>query len=130
MIRLRTIAFVAVGMALTGAAAQAADGKQMFLDNCSACHQPTGKGIPGAFPALAGSKVATGPAADAASVVLNGRGGMPSFRNDLSDADIATILSYVRSAWGNKASPLTAQVVASRRRAGTKENAGAALTAH
>lgn len=131
MIRVRLIALAAAGvMALTGAQAQAADGRQLFLDNCSACHQVTGKGIPGAFPALAGSKVALGPAPAAAGIVLNGKGGMPAFRDDLSDADIAAVLTYVRSAWGNKAPGLTVAVVSPVRRTGKRENPKAALTAH
>jgi len=131
MIRWRSIVLAAATLSLGAAVqAQAADGKQLFLDNCSACHQPTGKGIPGAFPALAGSKIATGPAIGAATIVLNGKGGMPSFRDDLSDADIAAALTYVRAAWGNKAQGVPAGVVASVRRTGKRENPGAALTAH
>lgn len=131
MIRVSSIALAAAALFLGAAAeAQAADGKQLFLDNCSACHQPTGKGIPGAFPALVGSKIATGPAVGAATIVMNGKGGMPSFRDDLSDADIAAALSYVRTSWGNKASPIANGIVASVRRTGKRENPGAALTAH
>ena len=66
----------------------------------------------------------------AATIVLNGKGGMPSFRDDLSDADIAAALTYVRAAWGNKAQGVPAGVVASVRRTGKRENPGAALTAH
>ncbi|MFN3520749.1 MAG: c-type cytochrome [Phenylobacterium sp.] len=130
MIRMRTLALAFAGLALGASGAAAADGRQLFLDNCSACHQVTGKGIPGAFPALAGSKVALGPAPAAASIVLNGKGGMPAFRDDLSDADIAAVLSYVRTAWGNKAPPLTAALVNPVRRTGKRENPKAALTAH
>lgn len=130
MIRLRTIALMTAGLWMGAAQAQAADGRQLFLDNCSACHQPTGKGIPGAFPALVGSKIATGPATGAANIVLNGKGGMPAFRDDLSDADIAAALTYIRSSWGNKAPGLTAALVAPIRRTGKRENPSAALTAH
>jgi len=130
MIRVSSIALAAALFLGAAAEAQAADGKQLFLDNCSACHQPTGKGIPGAFPALVGSKIATGPAMGAAMIVMNGKGGMPSFRDDLSDADIAAALSYVRTSWGNKASPMPTGIVASVRRTGKRENPGAALTAH
>lgn len=87
--------------------APAADGKALFLKNCAACHQATGKGIPGAFPALAGSKFVTGEHADVATVLLKGRGGMPDFSENISDADMAAILTYVRSSWGNKADALT-----------------------
>ena len=87
--------------------AQEVDGKALFLKNCAACHQPTGKGIPGAFPALAGSKFVQGKGAEVASVLLKGRGGMPDFSDSLSDRDIATVLTFVRSNWGNKADGLS-----------------------
>ena len=85
----------------------AGDGKALFLKNCAACHQASGKGIPGAFPALAGSKFVQGKGTDVASVLLKGRGGMPDFSDSLSDRDIATVLTFVRSNWGNKADGLS-----------------------
>ena len=95
--------------------AQEMDGKALFMKNCAACHQATGKGIPGAFPALAGSKFVQGKGTDVATVLLKGRGGMPDFSDSLSDRDIATVLSYVRSDWGNQAGALTeAEVLATR----------------
>lgn len=89
------------------AAAAPADGKALFMKNCAACHQATGKGIPGAFPALAGSKFVTGDHAEVATVLLKGRGGMPDFSENISDADMAAILTYVRASWGNQADALT-----------------------
>ena len=109
---LRTI-FAATLLIVHGGAF--ADGKATFAKNCAACHQASGKGIPGAFPALAGSKFVQGPSADVAAVLLKGRGGMPDFSPTLSDADIAEVLSYVRSAWGNQAGALSGQEVASLR---------------
>ena len=94
-------------VAAFAAAATAPDGKALFLKNCAACHQATGKGIPGAFPALAGSKFVTGDHAEVATVLLKGRGGMPDFSENISDADMAAILTYVRASWGNKADALT-----------------------
>lgn len=110
-------AAVVTALALAGglASAQELDGKALFLKNCAACHQPTGKGIPGAFPALAGNGFVQGKASEVASVLLKGRGGMPDFSDSLSDRDIATVLSFVRSNWGNKGTPLTeSEVVALR----------------
>ena len=72
-----------------------------------ACHQATGKGIPGAFPALAGNKFVTGDRTELATVLLKGRGGMPDFSGNISDADMAAILTYARASWGNKADALT-----------------------
>lgn len=84
-----------------------ADGKALFLKNCAACHQASGKGIPGAFPALAGNKFVTGDHGEVAGVLLKGRGGMPDFSETISDRDMAAILTYVRGDWGNNADALT-----------------------
>lgn len=97
------------------AAAPAADGKTLFAKNCAACHQASGKGIPGAFPALAGNAFVQGAPDDVATVLLKGRGGMPDFSGSLDDAEIAQVLSYVRSSWGNSAPPLGEQQVGARR---------------
>lgn len=92
--------------------AQPVDGAMLFKQNCSACHQPAGQGIPGAFPALAGNAFVQGDPAAVAHVLLNGRGGMPNFREDLSNEQIAAVLTYVRSAWGNHAPPVAVAIVA------------------
>ncbi len=76
--------------------------------NCIACHQANGKGVPGAFPALDGSKVVNGPKGEQIATVLNGRdtpavpGAMAPF-NSLSDTDIAAVITYTRNNWSNKA---------------------------
>jgi mono/diheme cytochrome c family protein len=114
---------------MASGAAGAAPGEQLFNDNCAACHLRTGLGAPKAFPALAGDKVALGPPAAAAAVVLNGRGGMPAFKAQLSDADLAEILTYVRGAWGNHAAPLTAAEM-TRARGGPAAPAAQRLQAH
>lgn len=101
--------------ALQSAGAQAMDGKALFQKNCAACHQANGKGIPGAFPALAGNALVQGAPADVATVLLKGRGGMPDFSASLSDADIAQVLSYARASWGNKAGAIPDTEVASLR---------------
>lgn len=93
----------------------AADGKALFMKNCAACHQASGRGIPGAFPALAGNAFVQGRAGEVAAVLLKGRGGMPDFSDSLSDRDIAAVLSFVRSNWGNAGAPLAeAEVLAQR----------------
>ena len=93
------------------------DGKSLFAKNCAACHQPTGKGIPGAFPALAGNAFVQSQPADVATVLLKGRGGMPDFSGSLDDGEIAQVLTYVRASWGNGAAPVTEQDVGSTRTA-------------
>jgi len=79
-------------------------GEKVYAANCLACHQATGKGVPPAFPPLDGSKVATGPKAPQIALILAGKQGtaMASFSR-LSDAEIAAVITYTRSAWGNKA---------------------------
>ena len=86
-------AWLCTGAAFAQAAPASADGKTLFAKNCAACHQADGRGIPGAFPALAGSALAIGAPAEATEVLLKGRGGMPDFSGSLDDADIAAVLS-------------------------------------
>ena len=82
-------------------------GEKVYTSNCVACHQATGKGLPPAFPALDGSKVATGPVDAHVSTVLNGvvKDGKPTamvpWKNTLSDTDIAAVVTYERNSWGN-----------------------------
>ncbi len=79
-----------------------ANGETAYNTNCSACHQVTGEGIPGVFPALKGSAIATGPAIDHIKAVLYGvNTGMPAFGPQLNDADLSAIITYERNAWGN-----------------------------
>jgi len=79
-----------------------ARGQQVYVANCAACHQPTGQGVPNAFPALAGSKVVVGPKEAQILLVLHGKPGtaMASFKQ-LSDTDIAAVVTYTRNSWGN-----------------------------
>ena len=79
-----------------------AKGEKIYAANCAACHQATGKGVAGAFPALDGSRIVTGPADGQIALVLNGKPGtaMPSWKQ-LSDADIAAVITYTRNSWGN-----------------------------
>jgi cytochrome c oxidase subunit 2 len=84
-----------------------ARGEKVFVANCAACHQANGKGVPGAFPALDGSKIVTGPKDAQIKTVLNGvvKNGQPTamvpWRNTLSDADIAAVVTYTRNSWSN-----------------------------
>ncbi len=80
-------------------------GKKVYQANCVACHQANGMGLPGTFPALNGSKVATGPIDAHIKIVLHGgRPGtaMVGFVDRLSDAEIAAVVTYERNAWNNK----------------------------
>ena len=73
------------------------------LTNCAACHQATGMGVPGTFPALAGSKVVNGPKEEQIALVLNGKPGtaMAPFKH-LSDVEIASVVTYTHNNWTNK----------------------------
>lgn len=114
---LRNAIFAALAVTAVAAPARAAPptGQSLYADNCSACHQASGKGVKGAFPALAGAPIAQGDGKLMAGVVLNGRAGMPAFKDDLSDADMAGLLTYVRAAWGNKGKAVTTADVAGAR---------------
>ncbi|MDA7086726.1 cytochrome c oxidase subunit II [Pseudomonas sp. SA3-5] len=81
-----------------------ARGEKAYTTNCAACHQPTGEGLPPMFPALKGSAIATGPVAGHIGIVVNGKPGtaMAAFGKQLSEVDIAAIITYERNAWGNK----------------------------
>ncbi len=107
---------LAAAVLLAAAPAVAQDGGEaQFTSTCAACHQANGQGIKGAFPALAGDPFVVGAPQPVIATVLNGRGGMPSWKADLTDAQIAAAITYVRSAWGNKASPVTEAMVATER---------------
>lgn len=79
-------------------------GEKAYNTTCAACHQPTGEGLPPMFPALKGSAIATGPVAGHIDIVVNGKPGtsMAAFGKQLSEVDIAAIITYERNAWGNK----------------------------
>ncbi|PLX58831.1 MAG: cytochrome c oxidase subunit II [Vibrio alginolyticus] len=78
-------------------------GESIYTARCAVCHQANGEGIPGAFPAIKGSPIATGPISEHIDVIVNGRPGtaMQSFSNQLSDKEIAAVITYQRNAWGN-----------------------------
>jgi len=111
-----------------GGAAGAANGAEVFT-RCAVCHQSTGLGMPGAYPPLAGSEWLLNNPEVPIRIVLRGAQGsitvkgssfnsaMTPFGDQLSDAEIAAVLSYERSSWGNNASPITAAQVATVRAA-------------
>ncbi len=83
-------------------------GEKTYLDRCAVCHQTSGAGIPGAFPAITGSKVATGEVSTHIDTVLNGRPGtaMQAFANQLTDKEIAAVVTYQRNGLGNSTGDL------------------------
>ncbi len=80
-----------------------ARGEQVYNTSCAACHQANGAGLPGVFPAITGSAVAIGPQDAHLDIVMNGKKGtaMQAFAAQLSDTDIAAVVSYQRNALGN-----------------------------
>jgi mono/diheme cytochrome c family protein len=98
-----------------------AAGASLYLDHCAGCHQSGGRGLPGVFPPLAGNGVvvASDPA-DILKVVLHGVPAqgkyvpMPAFASLLSDQQVADLSNYVRTSWGNAASPNTTAAMAAR----------------
>ncbi len=110
-------------------AGSSTDGEQVYGSICITCHQADANGLQGAFPPLAGSAVATGDAEVSIKIVLSGltgemtRGGatyngmMTPWGATMSDADIAAVLTYVRSSFGNSAGAVTESQVAGVRAA-------------
>jgi len=99
------------------------NGGQVYQTNCASCHQATGKGIPGTFPPLAGNPVVTGDPSKLIHIVKYGltgavqvsghtfNGMMPPWGSQLSDGAIASVVTYIRSSWGNAAGPVSAAQV-------------------
>lgn len=96
-----------------------ARGQALYDRHCAACHGDRGEGAPGIYPALAGNRTVTmNPPANLVRVVLGGGFppatagnprpyGMPPFATVLPDDDLAALLSYLRSAWGHQAGPIS-----------------------
>ena len=130
----RTVALLRPPVEVIGAA-PAVDGKQVFGAKCAACHQASGLGVAGVFPPLAGAEWVLGSEKVLISILLHGvqgelevngnkyNGVMPAF-GTLADAELAAVLSYIRSDWGNKAPPVMVAAVAAQREA-TKAQQGA-----
>lgn len=118
----------ALPVKVASAGGGAASGAEVFT-RCAACHQATGLGVPGAYPPLAGSEWLTNNAEVPIRIVLHGLQGpitvkgasynnaMTPFGDQLSDAEIAAVITYERSTWGNNASAITADQVKAIREA-------------
>ncbi len=79
-------------------------GKKVYRANCVACHQKKGEGIPGVFPAITGGAIATGDINNHINMVMNGKTGtaMAGFKDQLSDVELAAVITYQRNSLGNK----------------------------
>ncbi len=118
-----------------------AQGKAQYKAVCITCHQPSGTGMPGIYPPLAGSEFVNGSAERVIRILVYGLKGevhvggkafnaaampvfgqVPNSAYNWSDEKIAAVLSYVRQEWGNKAAAITAdQVAAVRKAVGTRK---------
>ncbi len=97
-----------------------ADGRRIYEAKCAQCHGDDGRGKLPAYPPLAGNRAVTlSPAVNAIRMTVNGgfppgtKGnprpyGMPPFGHELDDAQVAAVLSWIRTSWGNAAPPVTA----------------------
>ncbi|HEX4798555.1 MAG TPA: cytochrome c oxidase subunit II [Burkholderiales bacterium] len=81
-----------------------ARGEKVYAANCVACHQANGQGVKGTSPALDGSQLVNGPRGRQMEIVLNGKRGtaMAPFGKQLSDTDLAAVITFTRNNWSNK----------------------------
>lgn len=129
---LRTLLLL-VGLSAAGLHAQAAPSGAAVFARCTPCHQASGAGVPGAFPPLAGSSWVTGSVDRPIAILLHGLQGPLTVSGAsyngvmlaygmgvaMTDAELAAVLTYIRTSWGNRASPVTVADIA-RVRAKTK----------
>ncbi|MEI7036066.1 cytochrome c [Fulvimonas yonginensis] len=102
-------------------------GEKLYAQRCAGCHGKQGQGVPGVYPPLAGNGSVTEPSGiNAIRIVLLGGFApstaaqprpysMPPFAQQLNDADVAAVVSYIRQAWSNKAAPVLDRDVAAYR---------------
>ena len=85
-----------------------AEGEKVYKKQCLMCHQANGEGVPGAFPALAGSEIALKKENTLEHLyrIIYGKNLMPKFGDQLSDVEIETVTTYERNAWGNNTGDL------------------------
>ena len=95
-----------------------ANGEKLFSAHCAACHQANGAGIPGVFPAMTGSAIATGDVAAHIDIIVHGKAGtaMQAFGEQLSAVDLAAVITYERNGLGNSVGDMVqpADVVAAK----------------
>jgi cytochrome c oxidase subunit 2 len=83
-------------------------GEQVYMANCAACHQPSGMGLPGVFPALKDSPIAIGDIKAHIDIVVHGKPAtaMQGYSKMLSLKELAAVVTYERNAWGNNTGDL------------------------
>jgi cbb3-type cytochrome c oxidase subunit III len=110
--------------AIAAANPAAVVGAKVYSENCSSCHGATGGGTAGVFPPLAGNPMVVGSPDKVIAAVKSGltgattvngksyNGSMPAWKSKLSNAEIADVITYIRSSWGNTAGAVTEAKVA------------------
>ena len=100
------------------------DGEKVYVSRCMSCHQTTGQGISGVFPPLDGTEWVQSDKGRLIRIILHGMmgeatvqgtvysGAMPPWGSFLDDAEVAAVLSYIRTSWSNDADAVTAKEVA------------------
>jgi cbb3-type cytochrome c oxidase subunit III len=118
---------VSAAPAATPMSPRMASGAAIFNANCATCHGAKGQGQKGAFPPLDGNGVVTGDPKTVIRIVKLGltgpvrmkgvmyNGQMPAWNGTLSDAQVATVITYIRGAWSNAAAPVTTEEVAAQK---------------
>ncbi len=124
----RTVAQLRPPVPVTVSGATAIDGAAVYSSKCVACHQSSGLGVAGVFPPLAGAEWVVGDEKILANILLHGVNGkmevkgvvyqglMPAWKS-LSDDELAALLTYIRSSWGNTAPAISASIIAQQREA-------------
>jgi mono/diheme cytochrome c family protein len=104
--------------------AQPAEGKRIYDEHCAICHATDGSGWLPYYPALARNQsIESKSPVGAIRIVLNGGyppwtrqnpmpHGMPPFAQSLTEAEVASVVTYIRTAWGNRGAPVTPREVA------------------
>ncbi|MGJ7096989.1 cytochrome c oxidase subunit II [Vibrio hannami] len=83
-------------------------GETIYTERCAVCHQVNGEGLPSVFPAINRSAIATGDVSLHIDTIVNGRPGtaMQAFVDQISEKEIAAVITYQRNAWDNKTGDL------------------------
>ena len=96
------------------------EGKKLYEATCVDCHRVNGQGLPAKFPALDNSSFVLGEPNKVIDTVLFGRKGqlgqMPSWKDTMNDQQAADVITYIRQAWSNKGTAVTAEMVKKRRK--------------
>ncbi|MBM4288969.1 MAG: cytochrome c [Deltaproteobacteria bacterium] len=95
-------------------------GQAVYEAHCASCHRITGAGLPNVFPSLQDNAFVAGDPVPLIRLILEGRkarvGYMPAWKNNLTDEQIAAVLTFIRQTWGNQAAEITPEQVARGRK--------------